>query len=103
MVNKNYEKGRRLEWNIIKYAKKKGLKGMRSAKSGGAIDVVIIDENKKIIYFVQAKAKKMSANAVKKELKALPREDEYITKNLVITKTKEFRKIIDEGFFGLKG
>ena len=94
MVNKRYEKGKRLEQAMVRYAREQGLRGIRSAGSKTKIDCVIIDEEKKKIYFIQGKAKKMSENASKKLLDTLPPDDEYLIKSLVISDIKQFKKLL---------
>jgi len=95
---KKYAKGVRLERKIVNYARDKGLIGFRSAgsKSGSKakIDCVIIDTKQKKIYIIQAKARKLSHNALKRELELLPRNDEYVSKRLIITNLKELKEIL---------
>ena len=68
ITNKNYEKGRRAEYKIIKKLKETGFSiSQRSAGSHSPIDVFAIDvENKKII-FVQCKT---GANSEREKEKA---------------------------------
>ena len=57
-MNKNYQKGRRLEYKLIKGAKEAGLIAFRSAGSNSPVDVVIIDRVMKRIQFIQCKKAK---------------------------------------------
>jgi Holliday junction resolvase len=96
MPNPKYEKGKRLERNIVNHAISKGMFGLRSAGSKSPIDVVLVDEKHRKIYTIQGKAKKLSQNASNKLLATLPRQDEYMLVPLIISNLKEFKEFIKE-------
>jgi len=96
MPNPKYEKGRRLERNIVNHAIEKGMIAIRSAGSKSKIDCIIIDEKRRKIYPIQCKAKKLSQNASNKLLATLPRQDEYMLVPLIISNIREFKKFIKE-------
>lgn len=57
MPNKNYEKGRRREYQIIKQLKEQGFTiAQRTAGSHSPIDILAIHRLRKLILFIQAKA-----------------------------------------------
>lgn len=67
MSNKNYIKGRRKEYKIVKQYKDKGYKIVqRSAGSHSPIDVFAIDKETRTIKLIQAKPDSMSNNAKQK-------------------------------------
>lgn len=68
MPNKNYIKGRKKEYAIIRLEKAKGCIAFRSAGSHSCIDVVSIDTLHKIIRFIQSKPDDIS---LKEECKLL--------------------------------
>jgi Holliday junction resolvase len=55
MPNKNYIKGRRKEYKIVKQEKAKGRIAFRSAGSHSCIDVVSIDTEHRKIFLIQSK------------------------------------------------
>jgi hypothetical protein len=68
-------------------------------KSGKTkIDVTIIDTVTKTVYFIQAKAKKISKNAKGKIESGLPDSDEYLIKSIAIDKNnlKSFLKQLSD-------
>jgi Holliday junction resolvase len=68
MPNKNYEKGRRKEYKIVKQYKDKGYEIVqRSAGSHSPIDVFAIDKSTRTIKLIQAKPNSMS-NAAKQKI-----------------------------------
>jgi len=68
MPNKNYEKGRRKEYKIVKQYKDKGYNiAQRSAGSHSPIDVFAIDKSTRTIKLIQAKPNSMS-NAAKQKI-----------------------------------
>lgn len=72
MGNKNYEKGRRKEYKIVKAFKQSGCEiAQRTAGSHSPIDVFAINEKEKTIYFVQAKPDDYSDSATRKIYKEL--------------------------------
>ena len=58
MKVKAYRKGRKFEYELVKEARKNGQIAFRSAGSHSPIDVVVIGEQNKIIYFIQCKNSK---------------------------------------------
>ena len=67
MPNRNYEKGRRKEYKIVKHYKDKGYEiAQRSAGSHSPIDVWVIDRGTRTIKLIRAKPNSMSDNAKKK-------------------------------------
>tara|TARA_Y100000310_G_scaffold79225_1_gene75888 strand:- start:220 stop:480 length:261 start_codon:yes stop_codon:yes gene_type:complete len=67
MPNKNYEKGRRKEYKIVKQYKDKGYEiSQRSAGSHSPIDVFAIDKSTRTIKLIQAKPDSMSKAAKQK-------------------------------------
>ena len=79
MPNKNYQKGVRKERKIVNDARDLGMISFRSAGSHSPIDVCVIDEKEKKIFFIQCKPESMSDNKKKlleEELKFL--NDEFI-------------------------
>jgi len=67
MPNKNYEKGRRKEYKIVKQYKDKGYDiAQRSAGSHSPIDVFAIDKKTRTIRLIQAKPNSMSTTAKQK-------------------------------------
>ena len=67
-----YKKGARYERAIVNNARRSGKLSFRSAGSKSAIDVVIIDSEKKTISLIQAKAGKALSRSIKHAL-----EDKY--------------------------
>ena len=55
MPNKNYVKGRKKEYKLVKREKLKGRISFRSAGSHSPIDVVSIDTEFKVINLIQSK------------------------------------------------
>ena len=56
MVNKNYKKGRRKEYKLIKELKEMGFDiAQRTAGSHSPIDIFAIHKRKKLIAFIQSK------------------------------------------------
>jgi hypothetical protein len=94
MGNPKYLKGKRLERCLVNHAIEKGMVGIRLAGSKGKTDVVIFDENKKEVYTIQCKAKKLSQNASNKLLTTLPKPDEYLHIPVIITHLKEFKEFL---------
>ena len=86
-MNKNYQKGRRLEYKLIKGAKEAGLIAFRSAGSNSPVDVVIIDRAMKRIQFIQCKKAKY---ADKKDY--FEEEDLYEVKFIVYHENPDLRK-----------
>jgi len=68
MGNKNYVKGRRKEYRIVKEEKDNDCIAFRSAGSHSPVDIVSIDGKNKIIRLIQAKPDTMSQNAKNKLL-----------------------------------
>ena len=67
MSNKNYIKGRRKEYKIVKQYKDKGYEiAQRSAGSHSPIDVFAIDKETRTIKLIQAKPDSMSNTAKQK-------------------------------------
>lgn len=60
MPNPNYQKGVRFEREIVNAAKAEGMLSFRTAGSHSPVDVCIVDEKKKCIYFIQCKVTKNS-------------------------------------------
>ena len=82
MKAKAYKKGRKYEYELVKEARENGQIAFRSAGSHSPIDVVVIDEQNKIIYFIQCKNYKKLAKKFNKSLynyriiwKVMERED----------------------------
>ena len=89
MPNKSYQKGYRLERQLVNEARKQGLIAARTAGSHSPFDVVIIDPNNHTIRFIQAKAKKLSQNALERLRQRLDLgqwDGEYLVKFELITK-----------------
>lgn len=64
MVNKNYERGVRLEREVVNLFKNAGYKAVRTAGSHSPFDVIIWKESKELkkicfVAFVQCKTEKM--------------------------------------------
>jgi Holliday junction resolvase len=84
MPNKNYIKGRRKEYSLIREAREKGLIAFRSAGSHSCVDVVVIDVKNREISLIQAKPNDISELDIKrlefdnKELNGL-----YIVKYII--------------------
>ena len=99
MPNKNYQKGYRLERNIVNLARDNNLIAYRSAGSHSLIDCTIIDPISRKIYFIQAKAKKLSQNA-RNRLKthnyntSQLLNDEFLAEFHIITKLEELKHIL---------
>jgi len=68
MPNKNYLKGRKKEYKVLKECRAKGHIALRSAGSHSPIDIVDINLVERIIRFVQCKPDSMSENAKNKIL-----------------------------------
>jgi len=67
MGNKNYEKGRRKEYKIVKEYRDKGFRiCQRTAGSHSPIDVIAISEDLKEIHLIQAKPDNYAESKVKK-------------------------------------
>lgn len=67
MTNKNYVKGRRKEYLIVKRLKEQGFEiAQRTAGSHSPFDVIGIDINKKIIKLIQSKPDSMNAHQQQK-------------------------------------
>ena len=66
MSNPNYIKGVAKERQLVNYAKSQGCIAFRSAGSHSPIDVVIIDQKKAIIRFIQCKTGKYSEKEKKR-------------------------------------
>lgn len=70
MANKNYLKGRRKEYKIVKEYKELGYDIVqRSASSKSVVDVWCVDKERKVITLIQAKPDSMSVNAKGKLLR----------------------------------
>ena len=67
MPNKNYIKGIKYEREIVNEAKEKGLMAFRSAGSRSPVDIIILDKFNKVVYFIQAKNKKVKEDNLKEE------------------------------------
>ena len=67
MKVKAYKKGRKYEYELVKEARENGQIAFRSAGSHSPIDVVVIDEQYKIIYFIQCKNSKTSYKKLAKK------------------------------------
>ena len=67
MVNKNYIKGRRFEYETVNSEREEGCLAFRSAGSHSPIDVVSISRGDKTIRFIQCKSGKTSHKGLKKE------------------------------------
>jgi len=63
MPNKNYVKGRRKEYAIVKKERERGRIAFRSAGSHSPVDVVSIDTANKKIRLIQSKPKTMGRRA----------------------------------------
>lgn len=96
--NNNYISGARFERKLVNFARDNNLISYRSAGSHSPIDVTIIDNITKTVYFIQAKAKKTSKNAKLKIEDGLPDNDEYMIKSIAIDKNniKDFLKEISD-------
>ena len=97
-MNKNYQKGVRLERKLVNQARNKELIAFRSAGSHSPIDVVILSPKTKRVWFIQAKAKKLTGGALKREFEAfLNNTDEYLVEFKIVHKenVKEVLKQID--------
>jgi Holliday junction resolvase len=66
MPNKNYIKGRRKEYAIVKEAKAKGNLAFRSAGSHSCVDVVVIDVKNREIQLIQSKPNDISELEIKR-------------------------------------
>jgi Holliday junction resolvase len=67
VTNKNYVKGRRKEYLIVKRLKEQGFEiAQRTAGSHSPFDVIGIDINKKIIKLIQSKPDSMNAHQQQK-------------------------------------
>ncbi len=69
MPNKNYIKGKNYEQELVRTAKKDGFLAFRSAGSHSPIDVVIIDDEAKIIWLIQAKTGAGNYTKLEKEFR----------------------------------
>jgi Holliday junction resolvase len=56
MTNKNYRKGRRKEYAIVKDLKEQGFLAFRSAGSHSPIDICAINSKTREIFLIQSKA-----------------------------------------------
>jgi hypothetical protein len=67
MPNKNYQRGRRLEWQVKKDLEQEGWHVMRTAGSHGAYDIVAIREKNGFteIKFIQCKSGGKTINITK--------------------------------------
>jgi hypothetical protein len=84
-MNKNYQKGARLERRIVNTARSLGLMAFRSAGSHSKIDVCIIDTRHKKVRFIQSKAKKLTVGALNREFEGFKTiDDEYFVRFQVI-------------------
>ena len=69
MPNKNYQRGRRFEWEVKKDLEKQGYAVMRTAGSHGAYDLIAIyDGTSLYVRFIQCKVVKKLTDGVKKTL-----------------------------------
>lgn len=59
-MNKNYAKGRRLEYKILKQERDAGKIALRSAGSHSPIDIVSVDAKERVIRLIQCKAGEFS-------------------------------------------
>ena len=62
MINR-YQKGVRMERLLVNFARDNNMISYRSASSKSPVDVTMVDTVTKTVYFIQAKAKKISKNA----------------------------------------
>lgn len=60
MVNRNYEKGRRFEWEVRDKFKRLGHRVFRMAGSKSEVDLIAIHPINRTIHFVQVKASHLS-------------------------------------------
>ena len=66
-MNKNYQKGRRKEYKIVKELREKGFYiAQRTAGSHSEVDVLGVDTENMEILLIQAKPNSMSENQKKK-------------------------------------
>jgi len=56
----NYEKGKRFEQKIAKEARESGLIAIRSAASKSPYDIIILNNEKRLIQFIQCKTGNIS-------------------------------------------
>lgn len=97
-MNKNYQKGIRLERNIVNLARSKNMIALRSAGSHSPVDCVIIDQKRKIMYIIQAKAKKDAQQALKRKLEPFFNlTDEYLCKFMLVQNIKDIREVLKDG------
>ena len=69
MPNRNYEKGRRKEYKIVRNLEKQGYDIVqRTAGSHSPFDIIAIDTQKGVILLVQSKPESMGEEARKKLL-----------------------------------
>jgi Holliday junction resolvase len=73
-MNKNYVKGRKKEYKIMKEYKENGWVCLRSAGSHGFADVIAIHPTQKIVHFIQAKPNGYSL----KEIDKLEKENKWV-------------------------
>lgn len=84
---KPYNRGRRFEYRVRDYLKRRGYYTVRSAKSGTITDLIALRDGK--ILLIQCKVDKY----LKREEKEKLREAEEITKGLGIIAYREGRKL----------
>ena len=65
MPNRNYEKGRRYEYETVKKEKAEGCIAFRTAGSHSPIDVISIDMASRVILLIQCKTGKASQKKLK--------------------------------------
>jgi len=74
-MSNNYEKGKRFENQIVRFARNKGLLALRSSRSQSPIDIVIFNLKRKKGLMIQAKKLKFvrhkPSNEVIEKFKAL--------------------------------
>lgn len=103
MPNKNYQRGRRFEWQLKKDLEVEGYHVMRTSGSHGAYDLIAIKDNlnKVVIRFIQCKVTKKATNvkALLAEIKQKTPVKSSIKDSLITVSIELAVKLMGEGSY----